>query len=287
MAGYAAHMRVAVLGTGTMGRPMAENLARAGHDVVVWNRTRARAEQVAGVRVADTPVDAVRGADAVITMLTDGNAVEDAVRDVDALPLWMQMSTVGVDATARLIDVAQTKGATFVDAPVSGTKQPAEDGKLIVLASGPEAVRAQCDELFAPLAQHVLWVGDAGAGTRMKLVVNNWLLAFVSGLAETIALSQALGLDPQLFLDAVAGGALDAPYVQLRGLEMAAESFPPSFAVRLAHKDAGLVLEAAAQAGLTLPVAQAVEGELEQAVELGHGDDDVAAVYEAVKPRSS
>jgi 3-hydroxyisobutyrate dehydrogenase len=277
-------VRIAVLGTGTMGAPIAENLAKAGHDVVVWNRTREKAEAVTGVTVADTPADAVRRADAVLTMLTNGAAVEETVRSLDSLPLWIQSSTVGVDATERLVELAKERRAPFVDAPVVGTKEPAEKGELIVLAAGPREVRPQADEIFDAIGTKTVWLDEPGQASRLKLVVNAWLLALVNGLAETIALARALGLDPQLFLDTIAGGGTDTPYAQLKGKAMIAEEFPPSFPLRHAGKDAHLVLEAAREAGLSLPGLDTIASQLDRAVDLGHGDEDLAAVYEAVKP---
>jgi 3-hydroxyisobutyrate dehydrogenase len=266
-----------------MGAPIAENLVRAGHDVVVWNRTRAKAEAVEGATVADTPADAAGGADVVLTMLADGDAVESAVRDIDALPLWIQMSTVGIDATEKLAAMARERGATFVDAPVLGSKEPAQLRELVILASGPQEARTTCEAIFDAIGKKTIWVGEAGAGTRLKVVVNCWLVALVAALAETIALARGLDLDPQLFFDAIADGPLDAPYAELKGSEMIAEEFPPSFSLKLALKDANLALAAARRVGVDLPVAQSVAEELERALELGLGDEDVAAVYVAVK----
>jgi 3-hydroxyisobutyrate dehydrogenase len=277
-------MRIAVLGTGTMGAPIAENLARAGHDVVVWNRTRAKAEGVKGATVADTPADAARGADVVLTMLADGDAVEAAVRDIDALPLWLQMSTVGVDATEKLMGLAKERGATFVDAPVLGSKEPAQRGELVILASGPEEARATCEPIFGAIGTKTIWVGEAGAGSRLKVVVNAWLVSLVTALAETIALARGLGVEPQLFFEAIEDGPLDSPYARAKGRAMIEEEFPPSFSLELARKDARLALAAARRAGVDLRVAQAVAEQLARAVELGHGDEDLAAVYFAVKP---
>jgi 3-hydroxyisobutyrate dehydrogenase len=277
-------MRIAVLGTGTMGAPIAENLARAGHDVVVWNRTRAKAEAVKGATVADTPADAVRGADAVLTMLADGDAVEAAVRGIDTLPLWLQMSTVGVDATEKLMGLAKERGATFVDAPVLGSKEPAQRGELVILASGPVEARAMCEPIFDAIGKKTIWVGEAGAGSRLKVVVNAWLVSLVSALAETIALARGLGLEPQLFFEAIEDGPLDSPYARAKGRAMIAEEFPPSFSLKLARKDASLALAAARRAGVDLRVTQAVAEQLARAVELGHADEDLAAVYFAVKP---
>jgi 3-hydroxyisobutyrate dehydrogenase len=277
-------VRIAVLGTGTMGAPIAENLARSGFDVVVWNRTRAKAEAVKNATVADSPAAAARGADVVLTMLADGDAVESAVRGIDALPLWIQMSTVGIDATEKLMELARERGATFVDAPVLGSKEPAERGELVILASGPQEARTTCRPIFDAIGKKTIWVGEAGTGTRLKVVLNCWLVSLVAALAETIALARGLDLDPQLFFDAVMDGPLDLPYARLKGSAMLAEQFPPSFSLKLALKDANLALAAARRASVDLRVAESVAEQLERALELGHGDEDVAAVYFAAKP---
>jgi 3-hydroxyisobutyrate dehydrogenase len=276
-------MRVAVLGTGTMGAPIAANIARAGHDVVVWNRTREKAEAVSGVDVAGRPADAARNADVVMTILSDAEAVETAVREIDSLPAWIQSSTVGIDATEHLKSMASERGATFVDAPVAGTKQPAERGELLVLASGPEEARPVCTPIFDAIGSNTLWLGEAGAGSRFKLVLNTWLVGVLEALGETIALARALGFEPQQFLDAIRGGGTDMPYAHLKGKLMLEEEFPTAFSARLAGKDANLALRAAQAAGLELPGLAAAADQLARAVDLGHGEDDMAAVYMALR----
>jgi 3-hydroxyisobutyrate dehydrogenase len=220
----------------------------------------------------------------VLTMLTDGGAVEDAVRGIDTLPLWIQMSTVGIDATEKLMELARERSATFVDAPVLGTKEPAQRAELVVLASGPQEAQARCEPIFDAIGKKTIWVGEAGAGTRLKVVVNCWLVSLVTALAETIALARGLDLDPQLFFDAIADGPLDSPYARMKGSAMLAEEFPPSFSLKLALKDANLALAAARRAGVDLRVAHSVVEQFRRAVDLGHGDEDVAAVYFALKP---
>jgi 3-hydroxyisobutyrate dehydrogenase len=216
-------------------------------------------------------------------MLADGAAVEETVRDIDSLPLWLQMSTVGVDATEKLMLMAEQRGATFVDAPVVGTKQPAEKGELLVLASGPDEARAQAQRVFDVVGSKTVWLGEAGAGTRFKLVANTWLVGLLESLAETIALSRALGFDPKLFLEMIEGGAVDAPYAHLKGELMIRETFPTAFAARLARKDANLALTAAREHGLELPGLAAASDQLARTIDLGHGEEDMAAVYLALK----
>lgn len=285
---------LAFLGTGVMGAPMARNLAEAGLDVRAWNRTRKKAEPLAehGVEVAGSPEEAVRGAEIVVTMLADGPAVDAAMDDGGALAamadgaVWLQMSTVGIAATEALAALAEERGVPFVDAPVLGTKKPAEDGALIVVASGPDVARETCAPVFEAVGSKTLWLGPAGTGTRAKLVLNNWVLSLTESVAETVALAEALDLDPQLFLDTIAGGPLDSPYAQLKGGAMIAREFPVSFALELALKDARLVLEAAERHDHEAPLMEAVERQMGRAVEAGHGDEDMAATYWASTPRA-
>jgi 3-hydroxyisobutyrate dehydrogenase len=277
---------VAVLGAGgTMGLPIARNLARAGFDVRAWNRTRQRAEPLSadGATVCDSPADAVRDAAILLTMLSDADAVLDVVSGGDgALPagveLWLQMSTIGLAGTDRCAELAAEHGIGFVDAPVLGTKQPAEQGELLVLGSGPGESRERLAPLFDPIAKRVIWAGDAGAGTRLKLVVNAWLVSLVEGAAEAIALAQGIGTDPELFLDAVSGGALDVPYLQSKGRAMVEREFAPAFRLALAAKDARLVEEAAERHGLDLPLLSAVAARLAEGAEQ-HPDEDMAATF--------
>ncbi len=276
---------VAVLGTGVMGAPMARNLAKAGFDVRVWNRTREKAEALAGDRivVAEDPPGAVADADIVITMLLDGDAVASAMGEVwpklrdDAL--WLQMSTVGVAAGERLAQLAAGHGVDYVDAPVLGTKQPAEQGQLVVLAAGPEEVRERAQPVFDAVGRTTRWVGTVGAATRLKLVLNAWVVALTTAVAEVVALAEGLGVDPQLFFDIVEGGPLDNAYARMKARLMLDREFPASFPLEGAAKDARLIVEAARSAGVRAEVADAVRRQMGHAAQLGHGREDMAAVW--------
>jgi 3-hydroxyisobutyrate dehydrogenase len=265
-----------------MGAPMARNLVQAGHDVSVWNRSAHRAAPLAddGARVAETPVDAVAGAEIVLTMLSNGAAVEEVMADdatLGALPdgcIWIQTSTVGVEACERLAALAEEAGVMFVDAPVLGTRQPAERGELTILASGPDEARERCQPVFDAIGSATRWLGPAGFGTRFKLVMNAWVLILNSGIAETLTLARNLGFPPEQVLEAIAGGPLDAGYVQLKGRLMIEGEFEPSFPLKHARKDANLALEAARR---ELPLLEAVAEQLEHAEALGYGDEDMAA----------
>jgi 3-hydroxyisobutyrate dehydrogenase len=278
---------IAVLGAGgTMGLPMARNLAGAGFVVRAWNRSSEKAEVLAGagVTLCDTAAEAAQGAHVIITMLSDADAVlgvmEGAGEAIGSLhdAVWLQMSTIGIAATLRCERLAERDALWFVDAPVLGTKQPAEQGALVILASGPADLRERLAPVFGAVGKRTMWVGEAGMGTRLKLALNAWVLALVEGAAEALALAEGLGLDPALVLDAVTGGPLDLPYLQIKGKGMIERRFEPAFSLALASKDAGLVEDAAAKHDLDLPVLAAIRRRLEEGV-AEHGHEDLSATF--------
>lgn len=275
-------MRVAVLGTGIMGAAMARNIAAAGNDVVVWNRTRERAEAT-GFPVAATPQEAVADSDVALTMLRDLDAVREAVRDVDfGDSVWMQSSTVGLG-----IEELAALGRTMVDAPVSGTRQPAEEGKLTVLVSGAadarEAVAPVCDAIGSKTVDLGDRIGDA---SKLKLMLNVWVLVLAEGTAELLAFAEAAGLEPSAVLSAIEGGPLDSPYFQQKGKVIVQRQFDPQFKLETAHKDAGLIRELATRSGIDLALVDAVEDRFARAIAAGHGDEDLSATWYATKEPS-
>jgi 3-hydroxyisobutyrate dehydrogenase len=274
---------VALLGTGTMGAGMARNLRAAGLPLRVWNRTPDKAEPLAdvGAQVADSPAEAVNGADIVVTMLFDAHSVADAIAKAEPAPgtVWAQMSTVGVEAADDFGRLALRQGLIYADCPVLGTKEPAEQGKLVVLASGPPEAGDRLAPVFDAVGQRTIWVGEAGRGSRLKLVANGWVLTVLDGIAQSLRLAESLGLEPRLFLEAVKGGAMDAPYVGLKGTAMLEGDFLPSVSVDGALKDAGLIEEAARTAGADASFVVTAREHLRRASEAGHGDKDLAAIY--------
>ncbi|CAN5588211.1 NAD(P)-dependent oxidoreductase [soil metagenome] len=283
---------VAVLGTGIMGSGMARNLLAAGMEVRVWNRSRDKAEPLAedGANVVDSPAEATEGANFVLTMLADAAVPEEVIATDGVLSglsdggVWLQTATVGTAGNERLAKIAAEQGVAYVDAPVLGTKQPAEQGQLVVLASGPEEVRERCEPVFEAVGAKTLWLGEAGAGSRLKLVVNNWIVGLLGALAETISLARAIGVDPTSFLETIEGGPLGVPYAQMKGQMMIEEEFPTSFSAKLARKDLGLVLKAAESQSLHLALSEALAGHFDQTIEAGRGEEGMAAIFEATKP---
>ena len=279
-------MVVAFLGTGGMGLPMARNVARAGHDVRTWNRTRARAEPLAadGVTVCETPAEAAEGADVLVTMLTDGPSVAESVEGVLRPGLiWLQTSTVGVEWIERLEAAADRAGAALVDAPVLGSIAPAEAGELIVLASGPGEAIDTVAPLLDAIGTQTHRLGAVGAGTRMKLVFNFWILSVTASAGETIALAEELGAGGRRFLELIAGTFADAGYAQRKGPLMLERDYPPSFRLALGRKDAALALEAGRAEELELRLGAALLEAMDVAIARGYGESDIAAVHESTR----
>jgi 3-hydroxyisobutyrate dehydrogenase len=219
---------------------------------------------------ADAVVTAMEGDGGALPVMADSGQPDP--------PIWLQMSTIGEEATEWCTDLAVRYGAEFVDAPVLGTRQPAEQGQLVVLESGPEEAGRRVQPVFDAVGHRTIHVGEAGAGTRLKLVTNSWMLAVVEAGAETIALAEGLDLDPALFLAAIQDGPLDLPYLRVKARAITERDFAPSFRLKLAAKDAGLVRDAAWQRGLDLPLLELIADRLGEGTG-EHGEKDVSATY--------
>ncbi|MFR9796903.1 NAD(P)-dependent oxidoreductase [Streptomyces sp. MS06] len=282
-------LTVSVLGTGIMGAAMARNLARAGHAVRAWNRTPAKAEPLSaeGVHVAGTPVEAVRGADAVLTMVHDGDAALAVMREaapaLEPGTAWAQSTTAGLDSVPELAAFAGAHDLLFYDAPVLGTRDPAEAGRLTVLAAGPVRGREKVVPVFEAVGARTVWAGEDGAAagaTRLKLVANSWVIAATAAAGEALALGKVLGVDPNDFLDLIAGGPLDMGYLHAKSALLLEDRLrPPQFAVSTAAKDARLIVRAGERHGIRLDVAAAGAARMERAAAQGHADEDMVAAY--------
>lgn len=277
---------VAVLGTGLIGAAVARNLARKGFQTRAWNRSleKARPLAVDGVDIHEHPADAVRDAGTIVTVLKDGAAVKEAMGA--ALPairkgaVWLQLSTVGHEAIDALAEWARNNGMVFYDAPVQGTRQPAEQGRLLILACGPQERRETAQSVFDAIGQRTLWLsGEAGASSRLKLALNSYVFALTHGIAEALAIAKALGVDPALAVEAVTGGPLDSGYFQAKAAAMLQGDYSTSFSVTNAVKDAQLVADALAQAGVQAEIAQASLARFQRTLDAGHGDKDIAASF--------
>jgi 3-hydroxyisobutyrate dehydrogenase len=282
--------RVAVIGTGIMGAAMAGNLIAAGLPTTVWDRSPDATAPLAdaGARVAASARDAAREAQVVITMLPTadvvtsvmfGDGVAGALADG---AVWAQMGTIGVTATAEAAArLAQLRhGALFVDAPVSGSKGPAQAGQLLILASGPEQARPIVEPVFSVVGRKAVWLGPAGQGSRMKLAVNAYMSTLIEGVAEALELAGRLGIDADQLADAIEGGPLDAPIAEAKLHKMERGDFAPEFPLQWALKDVDLAI---AIAGLNPPpLLVALSRQWHAAVDAGHGRQDVSAAVLAL-----
>ncbi len=278
-------VRVGLLGVGLMGSAMGHRLLDQGIEVVAWNRSPERviALEERGGRRADDPAEVALGADAVITMLPTApivlDLVEPLLEDWPRETIWLQMSSVGAAEADQLVEVARAHDVTLVDAPVSGSTHPAEEGELTILASGPDSARAAVEPVFEALGSRVLWVGEAGMGSRLKLAANHWMIAMTAALAESMHLCQAMGLDQRRFIELLDGGPLGSAYGHQKLEEMRRNDYPAGFPVRLALKDLELVREVGQSSKAAMPVLDVVLDRFLTANE-DHADEDLAAVYE-------
>jgi 3-hydroxyisobutyrate dehydrogenase len=282
---------VAVLGMGTMGHGMAMSALRAGFRTIVWNRTPDATRDLAGLgaEVAETAADAARRAAIVITMVTDGDAVLSIARDQGVLEalatgaIWAQMSTIGVRGIDRVVALVQKErpDITLLDAPVSGSKEPAEHGQLTIFASGPDAARSSVAPLFEALGQRTIWVGPVGTGTRLKLVNNTWLAFAAEAVASSVALADQLGLRTETVVDALGGGPLVSTWQSAKLQRILDGDFSAQFALSLALKDVRLALEAAEDDRFAALRCLADEWQL--VVDQGLGDEDLTVVTRALE----
>jgi 3-hydroxyisobutyrate dehydrogenase len=284
-------LRVAVLGTGLMGVPIAQHLHFAGYDVQVWDIDPGHCEGLAGlgISVNATARGATQAADVIVTTLPDFKVVEDVMAGRQRASegfkgLWIQSSTVGLEGTRVLAAMAKDAGITYIDCPLLGTKAVAEAGELTALCAGPRAAEARCRHILETFCSRVLWLGEANEGSKLKLVMNGWILGLATLTAEAIALSIGLGFEPATFLTMIRDGPFDVVQARVKGSAMIDGNFVASLPLRLAAKDARLIVAAGEEAGISLLMAEAVAQQLERSRDLGHGDEDYSAVWYAVRP---
>jgi 3-hydroxyisobutyrate dehydrogenase len=282
---------VAVLGVGAMGHGMATSALRAGIPTIVWNRAPEATRDLAGLgaEVAATVADAARRAAIVVTMVTDTDAVMSIARDQGMLAalapgaIWVQMSTIGVagiDRVAALVD-AERPDVMLLDAPVSGSKDPAAQGQLTIFASGPDGARSRVAPLFDALGRRTVWVGPVGAGSRLKVVNNTWLAFEAEAVAAAVALARRLGLETGTVVDALRGSPLVSAWQAAKLQRIAEGEFSAQFALSLALKDVRLALQAADDDGFTALACLAEEWQ--RVVDDGLGDQDLTIVTRALE----
>jgi 3-hydroxyisobutyrate dehydrogenase len=282
---------VAFLGIGTMGHAMATRALSAGIPTIVWNRDPKATRDLADLdaEVAESSADAARRAAIVVTMVTDADVVLAIAKDQGMLAalapgaIWVQMSTIGVAGIKRVETLVETErpDVVLIDAPVSGSKEPAEQGQLTIFASGPDAVRSRLDPLFDALGHRTIWVGPVGAGSKLKLVANAWLALAAEAVNTSAALARRLGLETESVMNALGGGPLVSPWQAAKLKRIAQDDFSAQFALSLALKDVRLALEAAG--GDSFRALACLADEWQEVVDLGLGSSDLTVVTRALE----
>src|SRR5437867_3612176 len=275
-------MRVAFLGLGIMGRPMAANLVKAGHEVTVWNRTPGK--QVEGARSASSPAEAATGARVVWMSVSDTNAVESVLfgpqgveQSVSEGMTIVDSSTISPSATRRFAERVRSRGAQYVDAPVTGSKAGAESGTLIFIVGGDQAVIETLKPLFAAMGKQIFRMGETGKGQAAKLAMNLQIAIIYEGFAEALTLATKLGVDPETMLPLIQASMVRSGVVDYKAPFILKRDFTANFPLRLMHKDIHLALEAAKEARVKLPALETVEEIYEVASEDGYENLDYAA----------
>lgn len=276
---------VAVLGLGAMGHAFAANLLKKGFTVYGWNRTPGRGDDLVseGLVQRETAAQAVSDAQVIIAMLTDGDATLAAIRAIaPSCPqnaTFCQMGTIGIQETADAIALLETlrPDMLYLDAPVSGTKAPAENAQILVMASGDQQRAGAAQQIFDAISRGTQWYGDAGNSQKMKLVINAWLISMMQGVAESMQLAKQFGFTPGQLWETLDGGPLAAPYVKGKLEMIRKEDYTPQMQLQHALKDARLALANAPQG--TMPMMSEIVDMWSQASQGGLAEQDLAAVY--------
>lgn len=275
-------MRVAFLGLGIMGRAMASNLVKAGHEVTVWNRTPGK--DVEGARTAASPAEAAREAEVVWTCVSDTKAVESILFGPQGVHeslaqgmIIVDSSTISPSATRQFAERVRAKGVQYVDAPVTGSKAGAESGTLIFIVGGEESAIEKLKPLFAATGKKFFRMGEIGKGQVAKLVMNLQIALIYEGFAEALTLATKLGVDAEVLLPLIEASMVRSGVVEYKAPFVLKRDFSPNFPLRLMYKDLQLAMEAAKEVRVKLPGLETVEEIYEVAAEDGHGDLDYAA----------
>ena len=275
-------MRVAFVGLGIMGRPMASNLVKAGHEVSVWNRSAGK--EVEGARVASSPADAAQGAEVVWICVSDTAAVEQVLFGTNGIEqsltegmIIADSSTISPAATRRFAERVAKKGVQYVDSPVTGSKVGAEAGTLLFILGGSEEAIEKLKPLYAAMGKKIFRMGETGKGQSAKIAMNLQIAMIYEGFAEGLTLAAKLGVDPGTLIPLINASMIKSGVVEYKAPFVLNRDFTPNFPLKLMRKDLQLALEAAKEARVKIPGGETVEEIYDMAVEDGHADLDFAA----------
>ncbi|XP_047321865.1 glyoxylate/succinic semialdehyde reductase 1 [Impatiens glandulifera] len=287
---------VGFLGLGIMGKAMAINLLRHGFKVTVWNRTLSKCNELVelGASIAETPAAVVKKCNSTFAMLSDPAAALSVVFGKDGVleeickgKSYIDMSTVDAETSSRISEGIASKGGHFLEAPVSGSKKPAEDGQLVILAAGDKGLYEEALPAFDVMGKKSFFLGQVGNGAKMKLVVNMIMGSMMNAFSEGLSLADKSGLNPQTLLDVLDLGAIANPMFKMKGPSMIESNYPPAFPLKHQQKDMRLALALGDENALSMPVAAAANEAFKKGRSMGLGDADFSAVHEVSKDSSS
>ncbi|KAG9445550.1 hypothetical protein H6P81_011678 [Aristolochia fimbriata] len=287
-------MEVGFLGLGIMGKAMSMNLLKAGFKVTVWNRTLSKCEELVehGASIGETPAAVIKKCKYTIAMLSDPAAALSVVFDKGGVleeicsgKGYVDMSTVDATTSSQINEAITKKGGYFLEAPVSGSKKPAEDGQLVILAAGDKTLYEEAIPAFDVMGKKAFYLGEVGNGAKMKLVVNMIMGSMMNAFSEGLVLADRSGLNQQTLLDVLDLGAISNPMFRLKGPTMIEGNYPPAFPLKHQQKDMRLALALGDENAVSMPVAAASNEAFKTARSLGHGDSDFSAVHERTRDR--
>jgi 3-hydroxyisobutyrate dehydrogenase-like beta-hydroxyacid dehydrogenase len=288
-------MKVAFIGLGIMGQPMAKNVAKKGYPSIVYNRTAEKALPLkeAGAVVAGSPKEAAKGADVIILMLTGPEAVDQVLDGpqgvlaaLDAGKTIVNMSTVPPSYSRHLCERLKSRSVVAIDAPVYGSKKPAEEGSLVILAGGPQAKVKEMEPLLLSMGKKVVYCGEAGQGSSMKMVVNLLLSIMATGLAEAVNLGQKCGLSTETILETMLSGPTQCPLFEFKKPMLLSDNYGAQFPLKHMAKDMRFILQTADETGAAVPTGHVVFQLYRAAVGRGLSDKDYAAVKKVIEAMS-
>lgn len=289
-------MRVGFIGLGTMGLPMGLNMLRAGTPLVVWNRSRPALDLAAeaGATVASSPADVFRVAETVFVMLVNGEVIDEVLgrgtprfAELVAGRTLVHMGTTAASYSRGLSEDVAAAGGTYVEAPVSGSRAPAEAGQLVGMVAGPSSAVQEVVRLLAPVCATTVRCGEVPGATRMKLAVNLFLIAQVTGLAEAFHFAERQGLDLEVFRSVLDAGPMASAVSRIKLEKLVTGDLTPQASISDVHYNSRLVTDAARESGTAAPLIDACRELFAEAEGLGHGVEDMAAIVRAIEARTS
>lgn len=287
-------MKIGFIGTGIMGSRMAANLLKAGYEVKVYNRTLSKAKELEneGAMLSQSAKEAADGVDVLFTMLSTPDAVRETAfgekgffSSMKKNSIWTDCSTVNPSFSKEMAEASKKKGLRFIDAPVAGTKQPAEKGELIILAGGNKKDVEEVTPLLNIIGKKIIYAGEHGMGTSLKMVINTMLASAMEVFSEALVLGETLGFSKEKLFEVLIGGPLTAPFLAAKKVKIEKADFEADFPLQWMLKDMRLITKTADENNVELPVAELVTEVYSSAVNKGLGDMDFSAIYKFVKDK--